>query len=662
MPTPTRLRAVAYGNDVFVAVGDGSTSWVIARGHDAGFCCGEEPTILLSNDGIYWASPGTLRGVRFADVTFAKGLFVGVEFGGTILTSLDGVTWTAPNVPPRSDRLLDWQRYVEYFADRFVLVEPQRVVTSADGSNWSSTDLGYPFSPNSVASGNGVLVVIGSIVFRAPPVDSRSDVVAWRSTNGVDWVRVELGPGYGGPIAFGGGKFVTAIGTQVFTSSDGAAWIPGPNMPVGVFSLTYLNGTFIGVGGGGAVITSTDGSDWSLRQEGKADGLSDVTFGKGRYVAVGSNGAIYTSDDSQSWSRRAGAFPTFMTGATFGDGKFVIAGWALILTSTNAVDWSVHPSPVPQPLKSITYGNGRFVAIARAGYILHSRDAVTWTQTNTSQAYPNDLASITYGNGMFEAVGNGFIATSINGDNWTRSPLPPELSADNGIIYANGKFIVFGRKDSEARWSVGTSLDGVSWDTNPIPSTNLVTGVAYGKGRFVITRYDNEISGLAIQTSTDAIHWQRAAIPVRGLLKAVTYANGAFVAVGLGGAVYSSEDGLTWTRRPSGTPEDLWVVTSGNNTFLAVGPRGLMLQSGEIPDTPQRPRFLAQEFRRLTDGTVRLRIESETTGTLLLETSEDLISWMTSRTVDAAPGVLEIVDPSAASAPRRFYRARLTPR
>jgi photosystem II stability/assembly factor-like uncharacterized protein len=73
------FRRIAFGNNLFVAVGDQST-------------------IMTSPDGLYWTKrtvptpPGSgqsFRGVRYGD-----GTFVVTGYSGIILTSTDGVTWT----------------------------------------------------------------------------------------------------------------------------------------------------------------------------------------------------------------------------------------------------------------------------------------------------------------------------------------------------------------------------------------------------------------------------------------------------------------------------------------------------------------------------------------------------------------------------------------
>ena len=108
------LENVAYGNGIFVAVGD----W---------------GTILTSRDGVKWTQQHSGTDEDLQGVAYGNGTFVVVGRYGGILTSQDGATWTAQASPA-------WVRY-------------QR----------RSLEL----SLNSITYGNGlfVAVAVGSTVF-----------------------------------------------------------------------------------------------------------------------------------------------------------------------------------------------------------------------------------------------------------------------------------------------------------------------------------------------------------------------------------------------------------------------------------------------------------------------------------------------------------------
>jgi len=84
------------------------------------------------------------------------------------------------------------------------------------------------------------------------------------------------GSGYGcRGIAYGNGQFV-AVGATIQTSADGANWTSHPNNLAQLYGIAYGNGQFVAVGtvgyGYGAVITSTDGVTWTLRENGRQFG------------------------------------------------------------------------------------------------------------------------------------------------------------------------------------------------------------------------------------------------------------------------------------------------------------------------------------------------------------------------------------------------------
>ena len=76
LPQGNPLRGVTYGNGIFIAVGYGGT-------------------ILTSADGITWTSRDSGTTTILSEVTYGNGTFIAVGYGGTILTSADGITWTS---------------------------------------------------------------------------------------------------------------------------------------------------------------------------------------------------------------------------------------------------------------------------------------------------------------------------------------------------------------------------------------------------------------------------------------------------------------------------------------------------------------------------------------------------------------------------------------
>ncbi len=92
-------------------------------------------------------------------VAHGSGLFVAVGERGTILTSPDGVSWTA-----RASGTDEWLWGVAYGNGRFVAVGGGgAILTSPDGVTWTQRTSLEKSDLLSVAYGNGLFVVVGSV-------------------------------------------------------------------------------------------------------------------------------------------------------------------------------------------------------------------------------------------------------------------------------------------------------------------------------------------------------------------------------------------------------------------------------------------------------------------------------------------------------------------
>ena len=189
--TTKNLSGVTYGNGRFVAVGgsgtvrystdgvtwelglSGTTAALQGVGFGAGkfVAGGSSGTIIHSNDGQIWtaASSGTFSFDYFFSATGLNGTHVAVGSNGAILRSTDGgATWTrpAPVDTPAFTRL----RSVTHDGNRFIAVgdpldedgEPGKVLISADGANWTVTDVPSDAFFNGIALGAQTFVIVGS--------------------------------------------------------------------------------------------------------------------------------------------------------------------------------------------------------------------------------------------------------------------------------------------------------------------------------------------------------------------------------------------------------------------------------------------------------------------------------------------------------------------
>ena len=168
----SQLNGIAFGNGVYVAVGDSGT-------------------IRRSTDGINWTQVTSGTTNHLSCVSYGGEKFVVVGYAGfngdpTVLTSVDGSTWTNTST---GTGLASWQdfRHIQWLGDRFIT------------SGWYSklrysTDLGATFATTrttteempGLAYGNGVWFAAGTTQGNSP-ADTDLDLL---STDGTNWTAL----------------------------------------------------------------------------------------------------------------------------------------------------------------------------------------------------------------------------------------------------------------------------------------------------------------------------------------------------------------------------------------------------------------------------------------------------------------------------------------
>lgn len=270
------LRAVEFGADAFVAVGDGGS-------------------ILASMDnGATWPRrvSGTLN--DFEDVAFGNGVFaalhnqfIALAAGGYYLNQF--LTAPAGNLDAWTPRTpfatLQPLHGIAFGNGTFVSVGDNAVYVSTDnGANWTGSFIEGISSLTKVAFGNGRFVAVASS-------DGLPNDVAVSTDNGQHWALSSINAGTAGMrgVAFGNGTFLAVdwLG-GVFTSPDGLVWTSAG-------SFENLDESIQGVNSGGSVfLVSTsirilysvdNGMSWSTGQSGN---FTDTVYGNGTFVAVGS--------------------------------------------------------------------------------------------------------------------------------------------------------------------------------------------------------------------------------------------------------------------------------------------------------------------------------------------------------------------------------------
>jgi hypothetical protein len=237
-------------------------------------------------------------------------------------------------------------------------------------------------------------------------------------------------------------------------------------------------------------------------------GLTHVVFGNGRYVAAGywsDYGAILSSEDGLNWTLRVGSPDgplTDVTSLAFGGDRFLVTGAALGNSSgvsTNGIDWSIGGAGyIPSNVHAMSYGAGTYVLVCDAYFsnsnnMYYSNNGTNWTPAFKIPAEARSVWDVAFGASRFVAVADGgFAYTSFDGTVWQRGTIPGGTS----IMFAAGRFLV--------PLNAGINLissDGATWAAIGTGLTNALGKVAFANGVFFAR------AGNYLASSNDGTNW-----------------------------------------------------------------------------------------------------------------------------------------------------------
>ena len=345
-------------------------------------------------------------------------------------------------------------------------------------------------------------------------------------------------PGGGGPSSTpnrGGSTTSTGGLEYVFTPDTTNAGLDNSDWPLYFFGLAYGNGTYVAVGTLGTVLTSTDGTDWYVREN---NYNNDRSIAKSKHTIPGRPVQARTL---------VGARKTLGLGST---GKSIPVGRALINNGYRSDIWD--------DLIGVAYGAGKFVAIGYNNDAWSSPDGTSWTPIDLSAQSLYDFESIAFLNGKFVAFGYGesgcVVLTSGDGSSWSSTTL------SNGDFYAGAAYgigVYVAVTWSESNSSIYTSANGSGWTAVSNGSISLpasyygeglnieLTSVAFHDGVFVAvgTAWNNSLDKNVplILVSTDGINWSSQDLPdltppglgtANAYLTGIAATDAGFVAVG----------------------------------------------------------------------------------------------------------------------------------
>ncbi|MBN1981153.1 MAG: hypothetical protein JW795_06455 [Chitinivibrionales bacterium] len=441
------------------------------------------------------------------------------------------------------------------------------------------------------------------------------------SKDGISW-NVRPDHAYGDlNTVTGNGKILVASGTNenhdfvfILSSADGITWEQSyKNDSLGsIQSMIWTGAQFAGIALTGesmdssAILTSVDGTHWSLSPQRIKGILNTLLWNGTRLVAVGSTGKgsesdsciIATSADGVTWTRIGTNVPGELRTVIWNGTRLVAVGASIgaemagfskssgnIMTSTDGTTWTRQYPDAVYPLNTILWANDRFIAAGGkttegkdTGFLVTSSDGIAWTPCNTNSS--GKLYTVIWNGSQYIVYGsNGTILSSSDGTTWTSQV--SQWSPEANPVQSNGTI----RVSVGALGRIATSTDGIAWKeqssgtgvTRPLKSVFWTGSQLVAVGASGQTK--EPMHGNCILTSPDGITWTSRTVPVNKELFFVTGSNSQLLAVGDTGTILTSPDGVTWTARSSGTTVQLYGAAWNGTVWVIVGEGGITATS-----------------------------------------------------------------------------------
>lgn len=488
-----------------------SLAWLARVAHDGNrfVAVGTNGRMLTSEDAVNWVPVDAAESLdHFRTVVRLNGRFyaggysreTGSGMHSVLLTSENGLDWERLTIPeiywfgPR-DFAYGNGRYVGVGTGTFF---PNTVLTSLDGFTWSTNWANiFPDSVR-VAYGNDRFVAVGGRV-------NLMGGSASTSPDGMDWSwRFMGGHGTGDFIftglCFDGGEFHAVAGnrlSKIVRSRDGEEWaLSGSVTSAHLNGVAFGGGRFVAVGSDGSLLHSPDGVHWRREAPVTTEWLTGVYFAHGQFVAVGRNGTLLTSPDGIHWADRSVSTGANLNAIASLPGGFVAVGdGGVVFSSIDGVEWNPDQLEPSDDLFSISCTEEECIALGRTR---HPWEAVAYRYSPTSgwmrDASLSDLrvSSIAFGDGVAVAVDSetGRVFARQDGEAWRLVDWDPDAPVYRAR-YAGDRFMILGR-DGILR----SSRDGISWRSFGTPGRGYLSDITYGAGAFVAV--GNE--GMILQT------------------------------------------------------------------------------------------------------------------------------------------------------------------
>jgi hypothetical protein len=284
---------------------------------------GARGTIVSSLDGTSWTPRDSGVTAKLTGVAASGALFVAVGDGGTILSSSRGTAWAARDSGTEVNLT-----HVIFNGEKFVAVgggwSDQAVsLTSPDGISWTSLESPSAYAFHAVAVAGGTVFAAAVTPSTRLPMDLEHVVLEYvlpsTSSRG-SWRDRDL-PRFSDSLSLAEQALTVGSWNDESTlsrSSDGQDWTTQA-LPCSDARAVASSGSTLVVACRASALSSPDGTAWSEHSLAVDGGwLTEVTYGASSFVAVGSAGAIFTSANGSTWTSQVSGVSADLLDVAYG--------------------------------------------------------------------------------------------------------------------------------------------------------------------------------------------------------------------------------------------------------------------------------------------------------------------------------------------------------
>ena len=323
---------------------NGGSYWLAG---DSGMLVQGYPT----NDTYGWQMPFFSFRDWLWDVTVASGLYIAVGDNARVMTSDNGLDWTAELVPNTNS--------VSYTNTVFFGVGGNTNLLLAVGNQGSlalSPNQLYPVvTTNQDGSlSTNLISTMGEIWYSMPAP----------TTNDLHGIGVLSNKFY---VVGGNGTMLTG--------TNGTNW-RGLTLSTTAYlsSVETCSNGLVVVGDQGMILTSSNGTTWIQRTSNTTNWLYRVRNFGGKLVAVGENGTIRVSTNGINWTSAASGTTAWLNDIEMVTNNFYIVGTlGTVLTSTNLTNWANIGANTLKSLYGAASQNGQLLVVGIDGTIIRSQ-------------------------------------------------------------------------------------------------------------------------------------------------------------------------------------------------------------------------------------------------------------------------------------------------